>query len=173
MSGKPYLKFGNLLKNIRLGAKESVVELSGAVETDPKILKSIEEGNVQPAEDLVLLLISHFALKDDEALKLWELAGYEQSKTGQLSLHNDDKGIINQTAVISSNDARIIYTDMVHVNANRYGVVINFMQGLGLSDQPLSISRVGMSHEHAKSLIEVLQKTIQLSNKKPSTKKQK
>jgi hypothetical protein len=58
-------------------------------------------------------------------------------------------------------DVRIAYTDMVHVMANNYGVVVNFMQGAGPNNQPMIVSRVGMSKEHAQSLIELLQKTLQ------------
>lgn len=173
MPKHPYEAFGSRLKRLRENTKESIAELSGAVEIDVCDLANIESGKAQPAEDIVLLLISHFALKEDEALKMWELAGYPQEKTGYSSIVADDKGLV-QTAFISPGDARIIYTDMVHVNANRYGVVINFLQGLGASNQPMAVSRVGMSHEHAKSLIAVLQQTIKLSqnqtkqDKKPS-----
>lgn len=165
MSNNPYLEFGTLLKNIRLKAKESVAEVCGAVEADASTLKDLEAGKKQPDEDLVLLLISHFALKDEEALKMWELAGYEQDKTGLTSIVLDTKGNVSQKAYVASGDARILYTDMVHVSANKFGLVVNFLQGLGLNDQPIAVSRIGMSHEHAKSLLEVLKKTIDIYNK--------
>jgi len=164
MTSTPFEAFGNHLKQIRQKAKESIAEVSGAVEVDTKELAKIEAGKIQPAEDIVLLLISHFALKEDEALKVWELAGYTQDKTGLTSLLSAD-GSITQTAYVSPADARIIYTDMVHVNANKYGVVLNFLQGLGTNNQPMAVSRVGMSHEHAKSLLEVLQQTLKLAEK--------
>lgn len=171
MSTAPFEAFGNRLKEIREKAKESIAELSGAVELDTNHLADIEAGNNQPSEDIVLLLISHFALKEDEALKMWELAGYKQEKTGLASMISDSKeGTISKTAFVHAADARILYTDMVHVSANKYGVIINFLQGLGSNDQPMAVSRIGMSHEHASSLLEVLQQTIDLSlkdNKKP------
>lgn len=162
----PYKAFGNRLKEIRENARESIAEVSGAVEVDTNALTDIELGKSQPSEDIVLLLISHFALKEDEALKMWELAGYEQSKTGSRSFFADDEGTV-QTAYINQGDAKILYTDMVHINANKYGVVINFLQGLGANSQPMAISRVGMSREHAESLLEVLQRTLQLSSEQP------
>lgn len=167
MSTTPFEDFGNKLKQIREKAKESIAEVSGAVEVDTHALAAIEAGKHQPSEDIVLLLISHFALKEDEALKMWELAGYDQEKTGMTSLMSDGSGT-TQTAYINQNDARILYTDMVHVNANKYGVVINFLQGLGANNQPMAVSRIGMSHEHAKSLLEVLQQTIKLSQEQES-----
>jgi hypothetical protein len=57
-------------------------------------------------------------------------------------------------------DVRIVYTDMLHVSVNDYGVVMNFLQGSGPKNPPLAIARVGMSREHAKSVLEVLQKTL-------------
>lgn len=168
LNNKPYQEFGILLKNIRQKAKESVADVCGAVEADLSTLKDIEAGKTQPEEDLVLLLISHFALKDEEALKMWELAGYEQEKTGLTSIVLDAKGNVNQKAYVASGDARILYTDMVHVSANKFGIVVNFLQVLGVNDQPMAVSRIGMSQDHAKSLIDVLQKTLEISKKQQS-----
>jgi len=164
MKAAPFEAFGNRLKELRQKTKESIAEVSGAVEIDASALVNIESGKTQPAEDIVLLLISHFALKEDEALRMWELAGYPQENTGLTSVIADNNGMV-QTAYVSKEDARILYTDMVHVNANKYGVVINFLQGLGAKNQTMSVSRIGMSHEHAQSLLEVLQKTIKLAKK--------
>lgn len=171
MNNAPFEDFGNRLKQIREKAKESIAEVSGAVEVDTQDLVNIEAGTNQPSEDIVLLLISHFALKEDEALKMWELAGYRQDKTGITSIVADTSGT-SQTAFISQNDARILYTDMVHVSANKYGVVINFLQGLGGNNQPMAVSRIGMSHEHAQSLLDVLQKTMKLSTEQEEKLKQ-
>jgi DNA-binding XRE family transcriptional regulator len=163
MATNPFSDFGNQLKVFREKAKESIAEVSGAVEVDTHALADIEAGKTQPSEDIVLLLISHFALKDDEALKMWELAGYDQQKTGMTSMINNTQDGTTQAAYVSAGDARIMYTDMVHVNANRYGVIINFLQGLGSNNQPMAVSRIGMSHEHAQSLLDVLQETLKLA----------
>jgi hypothetical protein len=99
---------------------------------------------------------------------MWELAGYKQEKTGLSSMISNSKDgdpNISKTAFVHATDARILYTDMVHVSANKYGVIINFLQGLGSNDQPMAVSRIGMSHEHANSLLEVLSQTIELSLK--------
>lgn len=165
MSKQPFEKFGTQLKQIRRRAKETIDEVSGAVEIDVKHLFDIEEGTIQPSEDILLLLISHFALSDEEAVKMWELAGYKNVKDN--STNNSTKA-----AYVSPTDAKILYTDMVHINANKYGVVMDFLQGLGAQNQPIAISRIGMSREHAKSLLKVLQHTLEASEhpKKPRTK---
>lgn len=161
-NNKPlYSEFGKKLRTLRERANETLLDLSGAVELDDFELKKIEEGHVRPSEDIVLLLINHFTLDEAEAFKMWELAGYATIEADM----SDQDTPQPTTVFIPPNDARIVYTDMVHVNANKYGVVINFLQGLGSNNQPMAISRVGMSTEHAKSLIKVLQDTIALSEK--------
>jgi transcriptional regulator with XRE-family HTH domain len=170
MDDTPFSDFGKQLREMRQKAKESIADVSGAVEVDTKVIAEIEAGKNQPSEDIVLLLISHFALKEDEALKMWELAGFEQERTGLSSMVSDESGV-QQTAYISQNDARILYSDMIHVNANQFGVVINFLQGLGANNQPMAVSRIGMSREHAQSLLDVLSKTLEKSKTKPKSDK--
>ncbi len=162
---RPFSQLGSRLKSMREGHSQSLAEVSGAVEIDSVDLARIERGEYPPSEDVLLLLISHFAIKEDEALKLWELAGYSMQKPASTHMINTEEGTAAQSVMISPSDLRIVYTDMVHVMVNNYGVVINFMQGSGLNMQPLAVSRVGMSKEHAKSIIEVLQKTLEQAEK--------
>lgn len=156
--------FGSKLRQIRTHAQETLLDVSGAVEADVTLLQAVEAGTSQPSEDLVLLLISHFALKEDDALKLWELAGYDQDRTGTSSMATDEEGSVHK-AYVTAGDVRILYTDMVHVKSNRHGVVINFLQSLGSDDNTMAVSRVGMSHAHAESLLQVLKETLEATKK--------
>lgn len=165
MKNAPYKTFGSKLKEIRTKAKETLIDVSGAVETDISMLRAIEAGTAQPSEDLVLLLINHFSLKEDDAMKLWELAGYTQDTPAGTGSANGNEPNVSYKAFVTAGDVRILYTDMVHVKANKHGLVINFLQSLGSDDNSLAVSRVGMSHEHAQSLLQVLQDTIQATKK--------
>lgn len=165
-SDKPFRTLGNQLKSIRQKRQESLAEVSGAVEIDPDVLSTFEEGAERPGEDILLLLISHFATKEDVATKLWELAGYDHDELPAKNSVNDNHGQAQNGIVVLPGDARIVYTDMVHVMVNNYGVVMNFMQTTGTNNQPLAISRIGMSKEHAQSVLEVLQKTLTLHSPK-------
>jgi transcriptional regulator with XRE-family HTH domain len=151
--GTPYQQLGRKLGEIRRRLQESLPEVSGAVELESEVLNSYERGEARPSEDVLLLLISHFEIKDDEADELWELAGYNNP-----SLSTDESGQM-PTIVMVPMDNRIIYTDSAQVTINNYGVVMNFMQN-GLHNQPAAIARIGMSLEHAKSVLEVLASTI-------------
>lgn len=142
---------------MRVSRQESLAEVSGAVEIDIEDLTTFEHGSRRPNEDILLLLISHFGIKEEEAEKLWNLAGYD--KIGAPSASSDNQ-INKPTVMVTPDDLKIVYTDMVHVAVNNYGVIMNFMQGSGPESQPLAIARVGMSREHAQSVVEILQKTL-------------
>lgn len=155
----PYKTLGARLRGMREHLRESLAEVSGAVEIELDDLNAIELGKDRPTEDILLLLISHFAIKEDEATKLWQLAGYEKDQTN-ISMSADEFGAIKNAVMVMPLDARISYTDMAHVVVNQHGVVMNFMQTGGPNNQPLVISRLGMSREHAQSLVELLQRTL-------------
>jgi DNA-binding XRE family transcriptional regulator len=166
-SGKrPYSKLGGRLRSIRENRKETLSEVSGAVEIDVQSLEQIEGGEVRPNEDILLLLISYFDIADETANNLWELAGYADSKTlGAQQTSSFDLG--QPVAMVMPMDLRVVYTDMVHVMINNYGVVMNFMQGAGPNNQPLAVARIGMSREHAESVLEVLQQTLSQASQAP------
>jgi DNA-binding XRE family transcriptional regulator len=161
---------GNCLRKMREKRQESLAEVSGAVEIDVEALVDIEQGKCCPSEDILLLMISHFGAKEDEATKLWELAGYDQHKVPASNMVNDENGQAKPMVMVLPADARIVYTDMVHVMVNNYGVVMNFMQGAGPGSQPLAVARVGMSREHAQSVLEVLQQTLAQADTPSQTK---
>lgn len=151
-NGTPYQQLGMRLSAIRHNLQETIHEVSGAVELDSDILARFERGEDRPSEDVLDMLISHFNVKDDEADELWDLAGYNSKQA------YEEPPIIPNLMVVPT-DNRIIYSDTANITINNFGVVMNFMQN-GLQNQPVAIARVGMSLEHAKSVLEVLSATI-------------
>lgn len=162
----PYRSLGNKLKALRENAKETLADASGAVEIDVKQLASYELGQSRPTEDVLLLLISHFGAKDEEAVKLWELAGYGLNKSASVQISNDE--LIPQ---LQPESPKILFTDVVDVIVNNYGVVMNFMQAAGPGAQPESVAKVGMSREHAKSVLRILEVTLAQTERQPKTSK--
>lgn len=142
---------------MRVKRQESLADVSGAVEIDPETLSAIEQGTERPGEEILLLLISYFAAKDDVATKLWRLAGYDQDELPIKTASNAADQLVNG---IQQTGGPIVYTDMVHVVVNNYGVVMEFMQNATGNSSPQAVARVGMSKEHAKSVVELLQKSL-------------
>ena len=156
---QPFKVLGEKLKIIRQKLHESVAEVSGAVEIDEQSLQRIEQGRERPSEDILLLLINHFGMQDDDAATLWQLAGYDEP-------HDHDAfqgGQQNRTMVmIMAVDPRVIYSDGAQVTANANGVILGFSQGVG-TPQAITTAKIGMSREQAYSLLHTLERTLEAS----------
>lgn len=167
----PYKTLGNFLRRMREKKQESLAEVSGAVEIEAQQLTDIERGVQRPSEDILLLLISYFSLPEEEADRVWNMAGYDRSRP------DTEPSLDAQQVMVMPMDARVVYTDMAHIVANKYGITMNFMQSMGLNGKPLAVARVGMSLEHAQYMLEMLQKALTPAEtkllpapKKPETK---
>lgn len=156
---KPYQILGKHLRYLREQHSESLAEVSGAVEIDEKLLERIEAGQERPAEDILLLLISHFDMQDQEAVQLWELAGYDgdgpvSSQAEELlqDISNGQKPVV----VLLGIDGRTMYTDSVSIDADKAGIVMNFGQ-LNNKKQQQTVAKLGMSYEQAQEVLKQLQ----------------
>jgi transcriptional regulator with XRE-family HTH domain len=158
---QPFKQLGERLKTIRQKLHESVAEVSGAVEIDEPTLQRIEQGNERPTEDILMLLISHFGMQDDEAAGLWQLAGYDQPRPHRHD-HDQDEQQGKAAILVMAVDPRVIYSDSVQVTANRNGVVMGFSQSNG-TPNALTTARIGMSREQAKAVIHTLQEALNRS----------
>jgi len=159
---QPFKQLGEKLRTIRQKLHESIAEVSGAVEIDEPTLTRIEQGQERPAEDILMLLINHFGMRDDEAASLWQLAGYDQPRDHD-HRSDDDKDANGRSAIlVMAVDPRIIYTDSVQVTANKNGVIMAFSQ-TGGGNNVLTTAKVGMSREQAYAVIRTLQDALHRS----------
>lgn len=159
---KPYQTLGNHLRYLREQLSESLAEVSGAVEIDERQLERIEAGHERPAEDILLLLISHFDMQDQEAVQLWELAGYDgmgasQPKVEEIieDLTSGQKSVV----VLLGVDTRTAYSDSVSIESDAAGVTIKFGQ-LNSKRQAQHVAKVGMSYEQAEEVLHKLQSAL-------------
>lgn len=146
------------MRGLRERARESVLEVSYAIEIDEKTLESIEAGRELPDEDILMLLISHFDVKDSDAVKLWELAGYSNQSDKDAGV-NDDQ-LLKQVMMVIPFDNRISFSDTAHIDSKETGLVISFAQSAG-NQQPQTTARIGMSIEQAKNLHNQLTKSLE------------
>lgn len=156
MSGnsKPYRHLGDHLRYVREQSRQSLSEVSGAVEIDEQQLARIEAGVERPAEDILLLLISHFGVKDREAVQLWELADYDSDMPAD-SLGGETKPVVMLMAM----DMRTLYSDGLDVTVSQSGVTLNFTQQTSPS-QKAPVARLGMSHQQAEMVAKTIQQAL-------------
>jgi len=152
----PFVLLGQKLKHFRETRRESIAEVSGAVEIDTELLERIERGEECPTEDILTLLINHFALADYEAVQLWEWAGFQRNSQNAENLQDL---VSKATLVLVAVDARVMYSDSANIQADENGVVLSFMQS-GPQSQVVSVSRIGMSYEHAAKVMASLESAL-------------
>ncbi|HSW85396.1 MAG TPA: helix-turn-helix transcriptional regulator [Candidatus Saccharimonadales bacterium] len=155
-SETPYITLGSHLRYIREQSRQSLSEVSGAVEIDEKRLEHIEAGRERPSEDILLLLISHFGVQDREAVQIWELAKYDSDMPDSISDRQNGDSADGPVVILMMSDVRTVYSDGVHVAINPAGVTLNFTQTVNRS-QHVPVARVGMSHHQAEQVIRTLQ----------------
>ncbi len=181
-SHKKFEQFATKLKALRSQASRTPAEVCSAVEIDESRLRAYENGESIPTEDILMLLINHFDLDEKRAHELWKLAGYrgkpsEEAYFGDFGMgdgpdNGSDMPRVEHAVIgLSIQDPRVIYTDMVQIMANDHGVIMNFMQGAGSGKQPLAASRVGMSKEHARSVLKMLEKTLDEADRAQSSRR--
>lgn len=163
---QPFKILGDKLKIIRQKLHESVAEVSGAVEIDEQSLQRIEQGKERPSEDILMLLINHFGVQDDDAANLWQLAGYDDPGDEDHNHNHAPQENQNRTMVmIMAVDPRVIYSDGAQVTANANGVILGFSQGVG-TPGAITTAKIGMSREQAKALLHTLGRTLEASEPK-------
>jgi transcriptional regulator with XRE-family HTH domain len=160
----PYQNLGTYLRIVRQKVQESLAEVSGAVEIDSDALERIEQGVELPSEDILMLLISHFGLGDDEAVSLWELAGYEQhadTTQEQSQLRSGEpQSMTKQPVVFLTLDTRVVYSNGIETISDKSGVVMNFTQYVDQAQGSVPVARVGMSYEQAEDVLAALQRAV-------------
>lgn len=156
----PYIALGKHLKYVREQSKQTLSEVSGAVEIDEKTLERIESGEERPAEDILLLLISHFGVQDQEAIQLWELANYDGEIPDQIRPENFGLQNGKPVVMLVALDMRTIYSDGLDIHCSTAGVTLNFTQTGGRQANPSPVARIGMSYEQAEKVLDNLQKSL-------------
>ena len=157
----PYVTLGRHLKYVREQSRQSLAEVSGAVEIDERHLERIEAGLERPAEDILLLLINFFGVKDREAVQLWELAEYDSDLPNEIRLDGQDVQLGGKQPMVMllAVDVRTMYSDGLEAMVTPAGVTLHFTQAVNQSQQA-TVARVGMSHQQAEQVINSLQRAL-------------
>ena len=156
---KPYVSLGSHLRYVREQSKQSLAEVSGAVEIDEQQLERIETGLERPAEDILLLLISHFGVKDREAVQLWELAEYDSDMPDEIRADHDPHQGVKPMVMLLALDVRTMYSDGMDVVVTPAGVTLHFNQTTSPS-QMAPIAKIGMSQQQAELVIQTMQQAL-------------
>jgi len=157
-SHAPFITLGRHLKYVREQAQQNLAEVSGAVEIEEQSLERIEAGQERPAEEILLLLINHFGVQDQDAMRLWELAGYGSEIPEQLRPETELPTGQKSVMLLLGLDMRTMYSDGLDITVTPGGLTLSFTQ-TG-ADRNMPVARVGMSYEQAEQVLGTLQQAL-------------
>lgn len=160
------------IKSYRLLQKESITSAAKAMGINRTYLSKLENGHITPSLDVLNLLIKHYSLSQQESSLLSKLANHGG---GGLMLENFERkeeprmeekiipepNLSKGVRINVSDKTPVLYTDSVFVTSSQYGVVFDFAQNMASTNQQNIVARVGMSREHAKALLKVLQERLE------------
>lgn len=156
----PFKTLGTHLKFVREQAKQTTAEVSGAVEIDLTMLERIEAGAVRPPEDILLLLISYFDLQDQEAVQLWELAGYDGDLPEKIGAPEEAVQAAKSLVMLLAIDVRTLYSDALDIEPTKTGLTLSFKQSIGINKTAVPIARIGLSYDQAEQIVIQLQQAL-------------
>ena len=186
-------KFGKLLKNYRRKAGLGASSFAENLDVDRSYISKLENGRERPSKNLLSKLSFLLSLSPEEVALLWTLSGKsyhgmvlenysidsahgkevikekmptEQTNGGALPTAGSKPSF----TIKLNSDQAIVYTDVAAINSNPYGLIINFGQTGGSSNEAVITTRVGMSIEHAKALLAALTDNIRKAEMKKAVK---
>lgn len=176
--------FGKKLKNIRHQKGKNLLEVANAIGIDKTFLSKLENGIRRPSPSVLNSLLNYYKLDVSVFNEFYELSGFPSISSHNLGVAHDfnaeGKGVyknMNQEVISNQkepqinvpNNLPILYSDSVWVTASPFGLVFDYGQRVGPTNQVNVVARVGLSKEHAEALLQVLVgkiKDMQLLTKK-------
>jgi len=170
--------FGREISYYRKIKGVSIKDTAGAIGIDRTYLSRIENGHEKPSKELFWKIVNFFDLTDDRNVVMNlanqiglipEVAyGRREVQTDMKDQMKPETGIQELKEVKVTVDpakSAVLYTDSVFVTRSQYGLVFDFAQAMGSSNEHMIVSRIGMSEEHAKALLKVLESKLKESIK--------
>ncbi|MFZ5365791.1 MAG: helix-turn-helix domain-containing protein [Patescibacteria group bacterium] len=169
MNKKIYKELGDRIREHRKKLNIGIKAAARQLDIDFSYLSKVENGLERPSKDLLNRLIFNYQLQEKQASELFHLAEYREGVI-TVDRENNENNSKEQTITIPAG-TQTLYSDVVSVTASPHGIVLNFAQQLGPTNQFVVVSRIGMSKEHVRSLIRVLEGLMEKTTGKKATRK--
>lgn len=158
--------FGAFLKAKREKLSLTVRDLALLTGIDFSLISKYESNSRKPTIQNLSKIKDALNLSEEDYFTAKKLGNYIDSRGGGeiIQMDNNQNQQVN-LQVNMPNDLKVLYTDSTFFSINQYGVVLDFAQTVGATQQQNIVSRIGMSKEHAKILITKLLELLNNDNK--------
>lgn len=153
-------KIGKIIKKYRTSLGLTSAEAAEKLEVSRPYYSRLENGKEKPALHLINKLESKFELSVPDVLDLMRYSGNAEnpspadSNMGQIQLA---EGVPEGESVqINPQEQKVLFSDTMFITVNDNGVVFDFGQKLGPTEQTFVVSRIGVSKTHAEKIHNLL-----------------
>ncbi len=161
--------FGNKIRAYRKKNGETITQAANTMGIGRSYLSKLEHSHEQPSQKVLSDLISHYSLSRVEAIRLSSLAGYEGGVVAANPIQRKEVFKMTKKQIPEKKDFKevkvpdniqVLYSDSVFVTSSQWGIVFDFAQNVGPTNRQNVVARIGMSKEHARALMNVIQKRL-------------
>ncbi len=166
---------GDSLRKIRKESGQTLAEAAESLQIDRTHLNKIELGTYKPTMELLEEILAHFSVEGRIAsqlrIMLRDMKGpqverlvTDGNKEGKVEFMSKDAQLDKLSApqiVLDPAKTPVLYTDSTFVSSSDFGLVLDVAQTISGSPQQNIVARIGMSFDHAKKLIEVVNDHLQ------------
>jgi transcriptional regulator with XRE-family HTH domain len=149
------------LKALRVLKGIKVNELAQKLGVDQSYVSKIESAQVNISMDLILRIMNVLDLNTEERASISKELSLKSDVT---NLHTDREAVNqpmiqdNKIDVILPDNINILYSNSMWVSSDEFGIVLDFGQKTQDPTKHIIVTRVGISKEHAKKILEALKK---------------
>lgn len=166
-------KFSQIGKAIRLYRTRNNDTLSNLAEylgIDIGNLSKIETGKRKAPEQVLHKIAERYRLNPLEKNDLYISSGYPHYKEVNY-LYMEQNQNAQQVNVQVPGNLPVLFSDVAGVTSSPFGLVFDFGQRVGSTNQVNVVARVGVSKEHAEALLKVLADKLREMQLKSKTEK--
>lgn len=173
-------KLGDLVREERVKNNLSLAGLSRRLKVDRTLISKVENGRYNPTPGFLQKIIEVFSLDSARANLLWDLSGRpsgpvlvgtnnlkEIKMDHHLPHHPTPAPPPPHTMNVSVNPAQtpVLYSDAVSVTSSEFGMVFDFGQRVNTTNNVAIVSRVGVSYDHARKIMEAINNELERHEK--------
>lgn len=152
-----FSRVGKKIREFRMRNNDTLVELAKFLNMDVGNLSKVETGKRGLPPETLNKIADKYKLSPDDRTQLFVASGYSRGGEGVYKNMNQEENRQVKTQNFNvPNNLPVLFSDSIGLTSSKFGLVFDFGQRVGPTDQVNIVARIGLSKEHAEALIQVL-----------------
>ncbi len=157
-----YLLLSKIIKENRVKTGLSSAAAASKLKISKAYYSRLENAKEKPSEELLLRIAQLFSIPAEDVELLKRYAGLNTSVEVD-SVNSDmvqQQGAGGVNVRLDPQKLMILFSDAMYVSVSENGVVLDFGQKVGPTNDQTIVARVGVSYQHARKIHDLLGKQL-------------